>query len=113
MHTGIALFLIIASKVKLPGRWLRKMTLFSKTHQPLGQKKTEGLCCQLGWKSEAALLSFPLLVPLCNLLNVSSVLAAVWIPFVFTSPFNRGDLLYSYSLAVGQVLWLEPEDTQF
>lgn len=75
MHTGIALFLSITSGVKLAGRWLRKMTVFSKAHQPLG------LCCQLGWKSGAALLPPFLLVPACYLLNASSVLAAVWAPF--------------------------------
>lgn len=64
MHTETALGLSIAPNVKLPGRWLRQITLFNKTHQPLGREKTEGLCCQLEWRSEAALLSSSLLVPL-------------------------------------------------
>lgn len=99
--------------MKFPGRWLRKIVLFSKAHQPWGCERAEGLCCQLGWKSEAALLSPSLLVPLYYLLNVSSVLAALWIPFYFAFPCNRGDLLYSHSLAVCQLLWLEAGDTQF
>lgn len=37
--------------------------LFNKTHQSLSREKTEGLCCQLEWKFEAALLSSSLLVP--------------------------------------------------
>ena len=55
--------LTIAPRVKLPGRWLRRITLLSQAHQPLGREKTEGLCCQLGRKSEAALLPSSLLVP--------------------------------------------------